>query len=985
MIFSLNPPNLQTYRTVKFESVKKLKNYDNSLRNMNFNMTKNTHVKPTPPTPTLRPVTKINPKPNPKPNPKLNPKLNPKPNPKLNPKLNPKPNPKLNPKLNPKPNPKLNPKLNPKPKLRRNTNSSKVILFTNARDESNIKEWVAHHLLLGFNHIHIYDHKSKVHLKNQFINFPNVTVDRCELDGPIKNVLINDAVEISKKLNADWMLYLDADEFIVINDSNIDSVQELLSYYDYADSLSCNWLLFGTNYLKETPDGLIIDNYTRSEIWLNDHIKTFIRPSEFTIPNAHRSSIKNSDKAYHFNGTNLNKVTPIFLENKHYINTNKIENEKIFVAHYITQSEETYVKRKVNLKRDDTNSYREPNIILNSHKKIDETHTIHHLFNDVINTTVKDKYSKKIKIFLNKKINDNGLLQEAEPAAQANEVIKKNIIIYPHMDFELVNGGLVVLYKFASVLEEHGNVVRIFQKPTVNPIFSKFYNNDFPIDDSSIVIYCEGTQGNPLNAKYVVRWMLSKLGQNVPFNCALKWDKNELVYYICNEEKIYKNPDKIDNIYKLHHIFYFHPSVVNYNLKERTKTCFSYRKANYIHISCGTDMPKNIHPLNSVELTMNTTLMDCIKIFNQCEYFISYDTITWLSVISALCGCIAIVVNANGVSEKDWLNTQGACISDYFKQTGESELYGIAYGKERIEFAKKTIHLARDQWNRIEKCTQELYIKKFTNDMNNWDCNVNTVKNNFFIPMDNYFPEPVLLEKNKKPKKLFGVYFICCINNYLNIVKEQLKFLDKGLINITTKVIVFITHYDENKCSELDIILNSYNDKFILVKTNENLYEKYAIINYKKYIPEKEEYYLYYFHTKGVSYKNGNEIFDSRRQRLNYYTLEQYNINIELLNFYDAVGCGLHRYPKKHFSGNFWWSKSSYLQTLDFIDENYFSCEMYILSNDNCKYISLDNDTNNLLVGNYNFLDEENIKKNITTKFINNIENENMCQKLFAS
>jgi hypothetical protein len=169
------------------------------------------------------------------------------------------------------------------------------------------------------------------------------------------------------------------------------------------------------------------------------------------------------------------------------------------------------------------------------------------------------------------------------------------------------------------------------------------------------------------------------------------------------------------------------------------------------------------------------------------------------------------------------------------------------------------------------------------------------------------------------------------------------------------------------------------------VKTNENLYEKYAIINYKKYIPEKEEYYLYYFHTKGVSYKNGNEIFDSRRQRLNYYTLEQYNINIELLNFYDAVGCGLHRYPKKHFSGNFWWSKSSYLQTLDFIDENYFSCEMYILSNDNCKYISLDNDTNNLLVGNYNFLDEENIKKNITTKFINNIENENMCQKLFAS
>jgi hypothetical protein len=35
-----------------------------------------------------------------------------------------------------------------------------IILFTNARDEKNIKEWVAHHLLLGFDLIYIFDHKS---------------------------------------------------------------------------------------------------------------------------------------------------------------------------------------------------------------------------------------------------------------------------------------------------------------------------------------------------------------------------------------------------------------------------------------------------------------------------------------------------------------------------------------------------------------------------------------------------------------------------------------------------------------------------------------------------------------------------------------------------------------------------------------------------------------------------------------------------------
>ena len=33
--------------------------------------------------------------------------------------------------------------------------TGKVILFTNARDELKLKEWVAHHLLLGFDFIYI--------------------------------------------------------------------------------------------------------------------------------------------------------------------------------------------------------------------------------------------------------------------------------------------------------------------------------------------------------------------------------------------------------------------------------------------------------------------------------------------------------------------------------------------------------------------------------------------------------------------------------------------------------------------------------------------------------------------------------------------------------------------------------------------------------------------------------------------------------------
>lgn len=218
--------------------------------------------------------------------------------------------------------------------------------------------------------------------------------------------------------------------------------------------------------------------------------------------------------------------------------------------------------------------------------------------------------------------------------------------------------------------------------------------------------------------------------------------------------------------------------------------------------------------------------------------------------------------------------------------------------------------------------------------------------------------------------KIFGVYFICCINNYLEVVNEQLSILNQGLLNITSNVIVFITNYNNETCSELDNILNSYN-KFILIKTPDNLYEKYAINNYKKYIKEKE-YYLYYFHTKGLKDKNDPliHIFSSRRKILNYYTLLQYNINIKLLETYDAIGCSLSLYPKKHFSGNFWWSKSNYLQNLENINDKYLSPEMYILSNDKCKYISLSNDTNIILIKDYNFPTETEIYNNLLSTFI---------------
>ena len=194
-----------------------------------------------------------------------------------------------------------------------------------------------------------------------------------------------------------------------------------------------------------------------------------------------------------------------------------------------------------------------------------------------------------------------------------------------------------------------------------------------------------------------------------------------------------------------------------------------------------------------------------------------------------------------------------------------------------------------------------------------------------------------------------GVYFICCISNYLEVVEEQLQIVvQSGLYNLTKQLLLFVTMYKPSN-TELLSLIKKYDthNKITIITTRDNLYEKFAINNYKKYILD-EDYYLYYFHTKGLSRTNINhKYYIARRKILNYYTLQQHKINIELLSKYDAVGCSLSLYPSMHFSGNFWWSKSSYLNTLpDVTSPHYLAVEMYILSNQCCKYVSLTQDTN---------------------------------------
>ena len=268
-------------------------------------------------------------------------------------------------------------------KPKKDRQAKKVGLFCNARDEKNIKEWATHHLLIGFDNIIIFDHKSKIPLSNIFSNFDKrVNTIKINLeDGNIKKILMNNAVLIANRIGLDWFIYLDADEFLILN-NKFKGIKHFLNTYSYADSLGVNWVMFGSNNLVEEPKGLILENYTKSCLILDQHVKSFVRPNE----------IKYSDNPHYYHIKNPSKMLGITFKVLDYPQCFSKVNipfyqAPAYIAHYVYQSEETYINRKIKLKGDD------------GRVRSDMKKEIHNHYNDVINLG-SQKYVKQIKDFL---------------------------------------------------------------------------------------------------------------------------------------------------------------------------------------------------------------------------------------------------------------------------------------------------------------------------------------------------------------------------------------------------------------------------------------------------------------------------------------------------------------------------------------------------------------------------------------------------------
>ena len=148
-----------------------------------------------------------------------------------------------------------------------------------------IVEWLAFHMMVGFNQFYIYSHKCTDGMTHTLLRLANhypIVVHQLELENLPQLVAYQHSV--NTYLNeVDWMAFIDGDEFLF--STQYSQVSEALVAYEDKplSALAAYWLCYGSSGHIDEPEGLIIQNYprhSRRDFSPNRHIKSILRGRE---------------------------------------------------------------------------------------------------------------------------------------------------------------------------------------------------------------------------------------------------------------------------------------------------------------------------------------------------------------------------------------------------------------------------------------------------------------------------------------------------------------------------------------------------------------------------------------------------------------------------------------------------------------------------------------------------------------------------------
>jgi len=217
---------------------------------------------------------------------------------------------------------------------------------------------------------------------------------------------------------------------------------------------------------------------------------------------------------------------------------------------------------------------------------------------------------------------------------------------------------------------------------------------------------------------------------------------------------------------------------------------------------------------------------------------------------------------------------------------------------------------------------------------------------NYYLPT---FHDKYLLNYIKQEKTdnipIYVYFHVCCIHNWREIVSNILfKIKNSGLYQKIKEIKCVVLGDDNN-----DPLLKDPKINIVFHSLDISLYEKKAInLLFQHSIQCDEEFRVLYIHSKGVTdlYKNSpnNKNVYDWVEYLCYFNLYYHTMCLNDLNHYDAVGVNLQEKENVcalHYSGNFWWSKSSHIRKLHEIHDHYYNSPEFWIASTNGIYKSL--------------------------------------------
>lgn len=245
-------------------------------------------------------------------------------------------------------------------------------------------------------------------------------------------------------------------------------------------------------------------------------------------------------------------------------------------------------------------------------------------------------------------------------------------------DFDVTSGGIRVMWGLYGSLLAKGQIAYI--------------NAKFPTDDF-IAIYPEIVRGNPLGAKYVVRYILNKPGvmSSGGLSGPTEFDPTDKLVYF---SRLFGQAKKESE--------YMFLPILNTHLfkdrhKKRTQKAVFFGKG----LEYASLLAEPKHPASAVVIDRSFAQdqQALADLLNECEVLYCYDPVTAMTELARLCGCRIVMINPSYTKDEFKHYEPGMNGISWGKDDGvplDTKGFTKHYGDLRGEFARELHYFIED-------------------------------------------------------------------------------------------------------------------------------------------------------------------------------------------------------------------------------------------------------------------------------------------------